>query len=60
MKMGGQEVVMSGYGASDDVESACSGFGPYRNIEIEEADGSGQKEYDLAVLVLGSMWPRSR
>ena len=59
---GGQEVVTSGYGASDDVGSACSGFGPYRKIKIEEADGSssGQKEYNLAVLVHGSIRPRSR
>ena len=33
------------------MENACSGFGPHRKIEIEEADGSssGQNEYDLAV-----------
>ena len=44
------------------MESARSGFGPYRKTEIEEADGSSskQKEYNLAVLVHGSMWPRSR
>ena len=35
-----------------------SASGPF---EIEEADGSssGQNEYSLAVLVHGSMWPRS-
>ena len=34
------------------------GFGPNRKIEIEEADGSssGPKEYNLAVLVHGSIW----
>ena len=51
---GGQEVVTSGYGVSEDVESACSGFSPFRKIEIEEAAGSsnGQKEYILAALFL--------
>ena len=49
---GGQEVDTSRYGASEDVESACSGFGPYRKIEVEETDGSccGQKELNLSVL----------
>ena len=30
---GGQEVVTSGFDASEDVGSTCSGFGPYREIE---------------------------
>ena len=40
------------------MESACSGLGPYRKTEVEEADcsSSGQKEYNFAVLVHGSMW----
>ena len=38
------------------------GFGTHRKIDIEEADGSssGHTEYNLAVLVHGSTWPRSR
>ena len=56
---GGQEVVTSGYGVSEDVGSACSGFGPYRKIGIEEADGSssGEKEHSLKIFVHGSIWP---
>ena len=54
---GGQEVVTSGYGASKDVESSCSGDDPHRKIKIEEADGSSrwQKEDDFTVLVCGSI-----
>ena len=37
---GCQQVVTSGHGASKNVGSACSGFGPHREIEIEETDGS--------------------
>ena len=38
------------------MESACILFGPFRNVEIEEADGSssGQEEYNLV-----GLWPRS-
>ena len=59
---GCQEFVTSGHGASKNLGSTCSGFGPNRKIEIEEADGSssGQKGHSLAVLVQGSRWPRSR
>ena len=34
------------------------GFGPYRKIEIEEADSScsGQKEYDFVVPFHGGLW----
>ena len=62
---GCQEVATSGYGGSEDVESACSLFGPFRNIEIEEADGSssGQEEYNLVGFgswkSLASKWRRS-
>ena len=54
---GDQEVTASGYGASKDVESACSRDGSCGKIEIEEADGSssGQKKHDLAVFVDGSI-----
>ena len=35
---------------------------PHRNIKIEEVDGScsGEKEHNLAVVVHGSIRPRSR
>ena len=62
---GGQEVVTSGRGASEDVESACSGDGPSRKIYIEETDGSssGQKENDIVVPFswrpLASKWRRN-
>ena len=61
MKMGVKKLLRAGL-ASKNLGSTCSGFGLCRKIEIEEADGSssGQKEYDLFVLVHGSIWPRSR
>ena len=37
---GGQEVATSGYGASKDVVSSCSGMVPHRKIKLEKADGS--------------------
>ena len=40
MKVGGQEVVASGYGASKDVESSCSVDGS--EVEIEVADDSSE------------------
>ena len=46
--------VTSGYGASKNVESSCSGDGPYREILTEEANGSSS---DLFVLLHGSIWP---
>ena len=54
----GQEVVTSGYDANEDVGSACSGFGPNGEIEIEETDvsSSGQKECDLVVPFDGGLW----
>ena len=59
MKVGGQEIVANGHGASEGEGSACSGDGSYRKITIEEADGgsSGYKEDDLVVPFHGSIWP---
>ena len=58
MKERGQEVVTSGYDASEDVVSACLAFGPNGEIEIEETDvsRSGQKECDLVVPFDGGLW----
>ena len=47
---GSHEVVTSGYGASKNVGSTCSGDGSYRKIEEADGSSSGQKEYDLVVL----------
>ena len=59
---GSQECATSGHDASKNLESTCSGFGPYRKIEIEKADGSSsrQKEDDFSVFVYGSIWLGSR
>ena len=58
MKVEGQEVSTSGYGTSENVESACSRNCTHRKIKIEEADGSssGQTEHDIVVFVHGSIW----
>ena len=51
MKVGGQEVVTSGYGASKDVESACSWDGSKGKVKFWEADGSSRakKGHDFVV-----------
>ena len=59
MKVWRQEVVTSGYGASKDLESSCSGDRSHGKVKIEETDGSsssGQKEYDLVVPLHGGYW----
>ena len=48
----GQEGVTSGTGASKDLVSACSRFGSYRTIEIEEADGSSSGQKSTTTLSL--------
>ena len=59
MKVGGQEVATSKYGANKDLGSSCSGDSSHGKVKIEETDGSSsvQKEYDLPVLVHGSICP---
>ena len=54
----GQEFVARGYGASKNVESACSRDGSYGKVKIQEADGShsGQKEYEIFVSFHGGVW----
>ena len=58
---GGQEVATSGYGASKNVESACSRDGSHGKAKFEEADGSsrGQKGHDLAGRKISLLWPPS-
>ena len=48
----GQEVAESGYSASKDVESACSGDDSNGEILIEEADGSSSGEKSTTLLSL--------
>ena len=50
---GCQEASTCGHNASEDAESTCSGFGPFRKIGIEEAGGSSswQKEHNFFVFV---------
>ena len=50
----GKEVVMSGYGASKNVRSACSGDVSYGKISIEKADGSSGGEKRARLRCLGS------
>ena len=56
---GGQEVATRRHGASKDLVSPCGWDASRWEAEIEETDGggSGQEEYNLAVLVHGRMWP---
>ena len=50
---GDQEVAASGFGASKNVESACSRDGSHGKVKFEETGGSSskQKEDDFSVLV---------
>ena len=50
MKVG---VVTSGYGASKDLVSSCSGDSSHGKVKIEKTDGGcrRQKEYDFIVFV---------
>ena len=38
-----QEVVKIGYGTSESVGSACSGYCPHRKVKIEAADDSSKE-----------------
>ena len=49
---GGQEVVTSGHGVSEELESSCSEDSSHGKVFIEE---TGKKEYNFAVLVHGSI-----
>ena len=59
MKVGSQQIVTSGYGASKDVELVHTVvIAPTERNKNKEADGSNlAKEYYLSVLVHGTIRP---